>query len=434
LKKTLVLFLLILATLVSRDVFAEEKINSVPNRAATPPLLTIDKQGNLFVLHYGDDEFLHIIKNSQLVKKMKKDGAAGSFIWFGFPDGNPSLVWRPKLAEGGKKYIYFQRADENLQIFEKETVLNSAKDALLPITVAQKDEKLFVMWADERKMPPSLFLNYSTDYGRTFRNEDIPVTPGYAATLARIALTDKQVYCLFVGRKEGEDKTGIYVASSLNGVEWSDPQLLETYEEWSPAAIETVVADDSPVMVWAGARGIGYAYPDAEGKWHSQLIEQTKDMDINRIKLTRAENGSLFLLTSYKRFGDTAKKPSVFLLTSSNGGRTWSEPIRVNHNKYENTSAWLPDMHIRDDGTIVVVWQDHRFIRGNIYMNYSKDAGKTWLSEDINLDDEPGKHNDYYPYVTGYKDKVYVLIPRYQSDSLDTDKIDLYLKEVKING
>ncbi|MCG2720931.1 MAG: glycoside hydrolase [Thermodesulfovibrionales bacterium] len=433
LKKILVMIGIIVACAIQAMASAEVKVNAVYNKAAEPPLFLVDPGGNPLVLHYGNDDFLYIIKNKEVIQKLKKDGATGSFVWLGFSEEKPALIWRPEFSDTGNKFIYFQKADENLQIFEKEIVLNTAKDALLPVTVTQKDDKIYVTWVDERKPPVNIFMNYSTDYGRTFRDEDIPVTPGYISASGTLLVTDTMIYCFFIGRKSEDKNAGVHVTTSSDGVQWSEPVQLASYDEWVPAAIKTVLAQDKAVALWAGARGIGYAYLDSDGKWQPRFIEQTQDMDINRIEVMQSKSGDIYLLTSYRKVEETTIKPSVYIFTSQDGGRTWSEPVRINHNEYNNTSAQVPAMHITENGTIVVVWQDFRLIRGNILMNYSKDGGKTWLSEDINLNDEPGKHNDYYPYVTGYKDRVYVLIPRYQSDSLNVDEIDLYLKEVKID-
>lgn len=434
----------ILVFILSNPVAAEYKVNVVPNKESAKPFITVDDEGNVYVLHYGNDETLYILKNDVgVVAKLKKDGAIGSFQWLGFPEGKPTIIWRPKFSDTGNKFVYFDRAEDKTFKFEKEVVINNAKDALLPIDVAWKDKTIYVSWADERKSPRNIHMNFSTDGGRTFRGEDINITPGYGANLGKVLIGDKRLYLFFLGRKtdkeneekssEGKGNIGIFARTSEDGVQWSEVVPVSALEDWTPGVLNGIMTPEGPLFFWAGPRGIWYAYPDGEGKWHAQPIAQTKDMDVNRIDIGMAKNGDIYMISSYKKTLDEAKKPSVYFSISHDSGKTWSDPAKINHNKYDNTSSMYPDMHMLDNGTIVVVWQDHRLIRGNIYMNYSKDGGKTWLPEDINLDEEPGKNNDFYPFITGYKDGVYVLIPRYRDDSV-RGELDLYHKEVKIDN
>jgi len=45
-----------------------------------------------------------------------------------------------------------------------------------------------------------------------------------------------------------------------------------------------------------------------------------------------------------------------------------------------------------DDGTVIAVWVDYRNLRSNIYMQYSRDYGKTWQEKDIPLRNRESEH------------------------------------------
>jgi len=87
-------------------------------------------------------------------------------------------------------------------------------------------------------------------------------------------------------------------------------------------------------------------------------------------------------------------------------------------------------MHMKDDGTIFVAWQDHRYIRGNISINYSKDAGKTWLEKDIIIETLPGKNNDHFPYVVHGGKTYYILWSRFSDDSMKGR--NLFMEEYRL--
>jgi len=71
----------------------------------------------------------------------------------------------------------------------------------------------------------------------------------------------------------------------------------------------------------------------------------------------------------------------IYVQRSTDGGRTFSQPVVLN----TATHALLP-IHVASDSKkrMYVVWVDERK-HYNLYMNYSVDGGKTFLSADINL-------------------------------------------------
>jgi hypothetical protein len=113
-------------------------------------------------------------------------------------------------------------------------------------------------------------------------------------------------------------------------------------------------------------------------------------------------------------------KETVYIVGSEDNGATWGKMVPARQYSSKETKADKLIMRAEDDGTVVAVWQDYRNIRSNIYMQYSRDYGKTWQEKDIPLE-EPGKFNTgYYPYtdeIVKVKDKYYLLADRYKSDS-----------------
>jgi len=99
--------------------------------------------------------------------------------------------------------------------------------------------------------------------------------------------------------------------------------------------------------------------------------------------------------------------------------------VKLNTNEYDSTSSYLPVMKVRDDGVIVVAWQDHRNIRGNIRLTYSKDYGKTWLARDVNVEDAEGKLNSFLPSLANSGNTYYVLWIRYTDDTMEQRELSM---------
>jgi len=88
---------------------------------------------------------------------------------------------------------------------------------------------------------------------------------------------------------------------------------------------------------------------------------------------------------------------TLYVNVSKNGGKSFSEPIRINNNH-----GVLPDLHVvaDDKGNVAVVYLDERYNGHQIFTNSSRDGGTTWLEHDIELnqvskdsDDAKAKEN-----------------------------------------
>jgi len=412
-------------------VFGEEKFNEVQNRRGTRPYFTVDKKGVPWLGHYGVDDVLYVIngeKGSQ--GKIRVEGVIGSSIWLDFAGEEVLAFWRGKVSANGRKYLYVNRARRDVLDFGNATAINMASDVLLPVEVVRTGNQVIVTWVDERTKPYTFYMNRSLDGGKTFQPENMCLAPGFATSRSSL-IADRDGYSFFFfGRNEADKETGVFYRGSSDGWNWGEITKVASVKDWAPFTVKAVATENGPIVVWGGVHGLFYAYQDTQG-WQDSIIVPTEDMDVNRLQIARDSKGDLFLVASYVKWQEKIQRPNVFLFKSVDGGINWQGPVKINHNAFDNTSANFPAMFVTEKDSVVVVWEDHRLIRGNIYMNYSLDGGKTWLPEDINLDDEPGRYNDFYPFISGHDDKVQVLWPRYPDDKL-YGPTDFYFKEVKI--
>lgn len=424
---------LLLVLLLAGGVAAEEKVGPIQIKRGNFPLITVDG-AETYYAYYGDDNALYIVRKSDgKAATITKKGYVGNHVWLGFTKDEILVLWRAKESETGFKFVYLQRASKADMDFSasKEVVVNRARDALLPMNAIIDGEKIFVVWSDERVDNLPVYLNYSLDGGKTFQKEDIDMTPGYSASLSEIVKSGDRYYFFFHGKTSDEANTSIYVRESADGAEWSEIIKIHALDEWAPYTIDAYATKAGPVAFWGGVKGLYYGFAGPDGQWQSKVVGGTKGMDINRFTVKTDPDGNMMIATSYMEWLARKVKSNVFIFRSSDQGRTWGSPLKINMNTYNNTNSYFNDMHITDDGRIFVVWQDHRLIRGNIYLNYSLDGGATWLTEDINIEGEPGMHNSFYPYIQGAGGTVYAVWMQYVDDSLRGPK-DLMLKEIVI--
>ncbi len=120
--------------------------------------------------------------------------------------------------------------------------------------------------------------------------------------------------------------------------------------------------------------------------------------------------GYVYMLCSVDPPG--ADPLDVMFARSTDGGQTWSSPVRVNDDLSTSAWQWFGTMSVAPNGRIDAIWNDTRGDPGGynsvVYYSYSTDAGETWSrNEPISPEFDPHegwpqqhKIGDYYDMVS----------------------------------
>jgi len=81
----------------------------------------------------------------------------------------------------------------------------------------------------------------------------------------------------------------------------------------------------------------------------------------------------------------TTGYPNIYFSSSFDGGKTWTENLNITN----NSTPWpdLPQMETDSKGNIYLVWDDEAI--GNIYFSFSSDSGRSW-TQPVRINDVPG--------------------------------------------
>ena len=121
--------------------------------------------------------------------------------------------------------------------------------------------------------------------------------------------------------------------------------------------------------------------------------------------------GNVYVLCSVQR-NSNSDPLDVMFARSTNGGHTWSAPVRVNDDASTTAWQWFGTMSVAPTGRIDAVWLDTRdnpgSVNSSLYYSYSTDAGVTWspnLRLSQSFDPHAGwpnqnKMGDYYHMVS----------------------------------
>lgn len=295
--------------------------------------------------------------------------------------GDPCIVASPK---GGFFYFHLSNPDGE----------GWASDALLDRIVCQYSKNNGKSW--------SKGAGIGLDEGKDQDKE-------WAAT----SLDGKCVYATWTqfdayDSKNAEDSTLIlFSMGNQRGEKWTTPARISQLagncldgDETVEGAVPCVGPKGEIYVSWALGNTLWFDRSLDEGKtWLNDDIAAAEivggwDMKVpginrcNGMPVTAcdrsegAHKGTIYINWADQRNGED--DTDIWLASSSDGGDSWSEPVRVNNDegKAQQFFTWM-DID-QSNGRVYIVFYDRRNLEGNatnVYLAYSDDGGKTFTNE-----------------------------------------------------
>lgn len=261
------------------------------------------------------------------------------------------------------------------------------------------------------KKVSGIFVSRSADGGQTF-SDPVPV---YIDTSGAV-FNDKPWIAVDDGR--GPNRGNVYVAWNMDGPDHRDsdamhPQLIPQRPETADSGIAVVRSTDgarsfSPYQIVApfdqqhfylgaipavapdGTVAIAFSALDGTGKIDGMAMVMSHDGGKSFSPLTTIvpdvvpvpnhlphstfrntsmpsfaispADGSMVVVWADYRYGDA----DIMAARSVDGGRTWSSPIRVNHDRIgDRIDQFQPEVAVAPDGVYTCMWFDRRYAPGN---------------------------------------------------------------------
>jgi BNR repeat-like domain len=268
--------------------------------------------------------------------------------------GNVYAVWWTKHRDGTKDVLLSASKDFGAS-FGPAVKLNRDHGAFPPEISANRKGHVYVVWADERteggertsrgrSQGHRIYFNRSDDHGATWLAQDIKLS-GEDASRGRVMHAWPQI--------RSDDQGHIYV-------------------------------------IWFDTRHGGSVYfrasDDFGRTWRQELRVKTGEGDVEGpMQLAADDRGHLYVAWADNRDGEYG----IYLVASTDHGRTWSKETRIDVAKAKVARASLPTLAADPSGHVFVVWQDARHGGWDIYLNRSSDFGKTWRPDGLRLNAGP---------------------------------------------
>ncbi|MGC8720145.1 MAG: sialidase family protein [Thermodesulforhabdaceae bacterium] len=346
-------------------------------------------------------------------------------------EGKLHVVWRNKAET---KTLNFRTLDlSNHQLGEK-VIIDQSTEPLTRIKLGCIDSKINVVWygekGDAKGHKYSIYASQSKDGGKTF-SQAFEVTPQTRGSLYPTLITDEQGNAYVFTEVIYENGQHEMVFRKTTDKGWEDPVSIGKVGVVS-IYIRPLKVGNRLMVFWfntyEGVPVTEMAYSDDGGKtWQRHAFEATRYIDLTGMQAVAGDDQHVYLALSgvnIKNKDDDPRKQKdeLFFFYSHDGGKTFSGPVSIRHDQFGHyTRAHLPNI-VAKGKNVVVVWNDYRNIRANLYMNYSADGGITWQSKDFPLE-EPGKFNTVLHWdvnnLIEHGGMYHILAHRFKNDAMD---------------
>jgi hypothetical protein len=339
--------------------------------------------------------------------------------------GELLAVWQSRRNEAGQKFVLARRSTDFGGSWQPTSRLNSVPQAFLPAVAAGADGTVVVAFDDERNINRDVYVNRSPDWGATWLPKDVrldtlPRAESGAPTVAIGA--DGFAYVVWEERprsmKGRQDLSPHLLAASSSdrGETWSAPHpVLPKAHEVSPLWPAMAESGGRLTLVWsAGVSGTA----SKSWLWLSSSTDRGKTWS-EPVAVYEGEAQPLYQIVAsggHVYFvwhgGEGSQRGGIYFNASDDGGaswrRPWTDPVRLDRPADQSSVAFHPRISIHEDKDVAVAWQESN---ERVLVAVSRDGGASWPDEPTTVVTTPDKDKQTlrYPQVAVTGDAAYVL-------------------------
>lgn len=358
----------------------------IPDRYATWDFV-LSESGAPWFAYYGADNLLYVRRPDgsenglgAADRKRMQSGLAMMPASEGL-----TVLWRDKLP---RKHLYLvPRLAPTGAVPQPVVVGGEESEPLTRLKLARVDKTDYLLWLGEKGDPASkekyhLYFRTAEQDGKVLSPVE-QVMPGrYPAWIVDGSMIP--VFSWMV--HEGKLAMTMRVFDQA-GKKFGPLVKIADAPTISPI-FQAFKSGDRWFLLWLGHYGDGRElllegiYSDDKGQtWKRFAFEDLRGLDIGSINIaTDHKNHILIALDANGRLRDPEdKKNNVYVVRSTDNGATWQKPQTLRSDEFRPTTAQYPVLALgTQPGTVLLAWEDWRYIRPNIYISFSRDYGATW--------------------------------------------------------
>ena len=229
-----------------------------------------------------------------------------------------------------------------------------------------------------------------------------------------------QVFVVWVDDRDAEDVPGVWFNRSLDGGQvWLSAAIKVNHGEGGAENPDIACSDDGVFVVWED---------DRDGELENKQVYFNRSMDMGStweeedVLLEEDPNGDTISLGPnvevvgsdvYVAWFDSVNGAyDIYVAASGNNGTDWREPVRVDSDAQGAAHSAWPQLAATPSGEVLVVWEDARDGKADIYFARSDNAAQSF-GDDVNIsldpDQAPGSSYSFSPRLEISGDHAYVV-------------------------
>ena len=415
-------------------------LNQHPLESKMPWAYALDDAGNGWFAYYGAEDntlYVRAPQDSETGLGATDRQRAQSGLAIAPAGSDLAVLWRDKLPS--KTLYLLPTLKLGAEPAKPLAVSGEESEALTRLRLAKREDTTYLLWVgekgdQEKKERYHLYFRSVEDNGKTLSPIE-RVLPGYyPAWIVGKELIPVFSWAFF------EDKLSIAM------------RVFDRAKKTFGAPIK--VADAPPIspffqafesagrwfVLWVGHYGdnkeqlLEGIYSEDKGQnWKRFSFEKLRGLDFSRLEATADGKGHIVIAASGAwHLQDSKAKNDVYLIRSADNGATWSEPLQPRSTELQIFEARDPSVVFgAKPGAAMLIWEDWRNFRPNIYVQFSTDHGATWGAA-MSLDRLPAMRlgldfTNRTALAVG--DRYQVIAKRYKDDQLQ--QVDMVRYEFK---
>ncbi|MFI0398112.1 MAG: sialidase family protein [Thiolinea sp.] len=437
-----------------------EKVQLLLNKigfSVTPATLAIDDK---LVLLLGEKRGVVFY---EVGKEQILSADVTSKQWLHYDGKTLYAIWWT-ADEQKQKFLKIRTSNDAGVSFNPVVTINTGTGVLADISIATNGQgAVAIAYTDERKPGYGVYLNYSTDSGKTWASQDSRLDqPVITEAMKASGNTDPSTFAnspklTYLGDKlvaiwqqldmteMGQSLLRIVAKSSDDkGKTWGAEANVFAAPNMQPVEMNTF-ANQQGLYVFAmltddetnkkGFTGF-YSAVTNLSQWQ-EINNAALGTDFNKPTISWVQgvfSGDNLVLSFTVKPNDNAKGYAASATLSTKTNQWLGAARQLDRDKdHELTRSTFPSITTTSDNEVVIVWEDYRSLVPAIYMDISKDQGKTWLSATKPLT-TPGLIVAKDPRLYAGKDKLWMTYFMVQLDGKNPNGTRVYQEFIKEDG
>lgn len=351
-----------------------------------------DGRGGLWLGYYDLSRALHLRdpqgQDRNLIQADERKAQSG--LAMATQEAGVSLLWREKFPV--KKFLLHDSNRPEAAPVE----LGADSEPLTRLQANYLQGQLQLLWYGERGYPELQEKNFI--YTQAYD----PVS-GQASPSERLTAG---IYPVWAHDAGGNTLVFSWVADAEGSRVIARRRLAEA-KEFDPAVTLAAVPPISHIFraleangqwfaFWATSRGDeqrleGAVSVDLGQTWRHFSLEALGNFIVSSLDVAADGEGRVFLALSGKDLATPGAKQDIRLIRSADRGETWQVSRPRPESVAQRFRGRNPSVEIGPaPGQVLLVWEDWRHLRGQLFLSLSQDGGATWAIDNLAMPQPAG--------------------------------------------